>query len=79
MSVRRFVRFESNGLIESDIHGDGKIGVLVDLAKGESDLAKDVCMQVAAARPEYLNREKVPEEKVQKAVSYTHLSRSEIK
>ncbi len=66
MSVRRFVRFESNGLIESYIHGDGKIGVLVDLAKGESDLAKDVCMQVAAARPEYLNREKVPEEKVQK-------------
>ena len=66
MSVRRFVRFESNGLIESYIHGDGKIGVLVDLAKGESDLAKDVCMQVAAARPEYLNREEVPEEKVQK-------------
>ncbi len=66
MSVRRFVRLESNGLIESYIHGDGKIGVLVDLAKGESDLAKDVCMQVAAARPEYLNREEVPEEKVQK-------------
>ena len=66
MSVRRFVRFESNGLIESYIHGDGKIRVLVDLAKGESDLAKDVCMQVAAARPEYLNREEVPEEKVQK-------------
>lgn len=66
MSVRRFVRFESNGLVESYIHGDGKIGVLVDLAKGESDLAKDICMQVAAARPEYLNREEVPEEKVQK-------------
>ena len=66
MSIRRFVRFESDGLIESYIHGDGKIGVLVDLAKGESDLAKDICMQVAAARPEYLNRQEVPEEKVQK-------------
>ena len=66
MSIRRFVRFESNGLVESYIHGEGKIGVLVDLEKGESDLAKDICMQVAAARPEYLNREEVPEEKVQK-------------
>ena len=66
MSVRRFVRFESQGLVESYIHGDGKIGVLVDLAKGESDLAKDICMQVAAARPEYLNREEVPQDKVQK-------------
>ena len=66
MSIRRFVRYESQGLVESYIHGDGKIGVLVDLAKGDSELAKDICMQVAAARPEYLNREAVPAEKVQK-------------
>ncbi len=64
MSIRRFVRFESNGLIESYIHGDGKIGVLVDLGKGESEVAKDVCMQVAAAKPEYLNRTDVPQEEV---------------
>ena len=66
MSIRRFVRYESQGLVESYIHGDGKIGVLVDLSKGDSELAKDICMQVAAARPEYLNREAVPAEKVQK-------------
>ena len=66
MSIRRFVRFESNGLVESYIHGDGKIGVLVELGKGESDVAKDVCMQVAAARPEYLNRAAVPQEEVAK-------------
>ena len=66
MSIRRFVRYESQDLVESYIHGDGKIGVLVDLAKGDSELAKDICMQVAAARPEYLNREAVPAEKVQK-------------
>ena len=66
MSIRRFVRFESEGLVESYIHGDGKIGVLVDLAKGESDLAKDVCMQVAAAKPEYLDRKAVPQEEVAK-------------
>ena len=64
MSVRRFERFESTGLIESYIHGDGKIGVLVDFPKGEESVAKDVCMQIAAARPEYLNREQVPQDVV---------------
>jgi len=66
MSIRRFVRFESQGLVESYIHGDGKIGVLVDMPKGESEVAKDVCMQIAAAKPEYLNREAVPEAEVAK-------------
>lgn len=60
MSIRRFVRFESNGLVGSYIHGDGKIGVLVDLAKGEEELAKDLCLQIAAAKPEYLSRKDVP-------------------
>ena len=66
MSIRRFERFESDGLVESYIHGAGKIAVLVNFAKGETELAKDVCMQIAAARPEYLNREAVPQEQVAK-------------
>ena len=64
MSIRRFERFESNGLVESYIHGDGKIGVLVEMENGNTDLAKDVCMQIAAARPEYLDREAVPADRV---------------
>ena len=64
MSIRRFERFESNGLIETYTHGDGKIGVLVDFSKRNPEVAKDVCMQIAAARPEYLNREAVPEDAV---------------
>ena len=66
MSIRRFERFESEGLVESYIHGAGKIAVLVDFAKGETELAKDVCMQIAAARPEFFNRESVPQERVAK-------------
>ncbi len=66
MSIRRFERFESAGLVESYIHGAGKIAVLVDFAKGESELAKDVCMQIAAARPEFFNRESVPQDRVAK-------------
>ncbi len=66
MTIRRFERFESTGLVESYIHGAGKIAVLVDFAKGETELAKDVCMQIAAAKPEYLNREAVPQDRVEK-------------
>ena len=60
MSIRRFARYESTGMVASYIHGDGKIGVLVDCTKGSEDVAKDVCMQIAAARPEYLDRNSVP-------------------
>ena len=67
LSIRRFVRFETaDGLIEKYIHGDGKIAVLVNMKKGDSTVAKDICMQIAAARPEYVRREEVPEERVAK-------------
>ena len=66
MSIRRFARFESEGLVEKYIHGDGKIAVLVNMVNGNKELAKDVCMQIAAAKPEFLNRESVPAERVEK-------------
>ena len=67
LSIRRFTRYETtDGLIEKYIHGDGKIAVLVNLKGGDSNLAKDICMQIAAARPEYLNREAVPQERLDK-------------
>ena len=67
MSIRRFERFESaNGLVAKYIHGDGKIAVLVEMENATEELAKDVCMQIAAARPEYLDRESVPQERVEK-------------
>lgn len=66
MSIRRFERFETNNLLESYIHGDGKIAVLVEMENGTQELAKDICMQIAAARPEYLDRESVPEERLAK-------------
>ncbi len=66
MNIRRFARFESEGLVEKYIHGDGKIAVLVNMKKGDSTVAKDICMQIAAARPEYVRREEVPEERVAK-------------
>jgi len=61
ISVRRFVRFESaEGKVYSYIHAGGKIGVLVDMKGGDAELGKDIAMQVAAANPQFLNRNAVP-------------------
>ena len=67
MNIRRFSRFETtDGLIESYIHGNGKIAVLVNMKNADTELAKDICMQVAAARPEFLNEAAVPAERLAK-------------
>ena len=72
MTVRRFVRFEAkNGLIDYYIHMGGKIGVLIECSFSKDGtaanpdflfLVKDLAMQVAAAKPEYVHREEVPTE-----------------
>lgn len=73
MTVRRFARFElaASGLIDYYIHMGGKIGVLIEcgVTKAETAgnaefaaLVKDLAMQVAAAKPEYLTRAEVPAE-----------------
>ncbi|HEY3418875.1 MAG TPA: translation elongation factor Ts [Armatimonadota bacterium] len=66
IQFRRGVKFaSSNGVVESYIHLGGKIGVLVQVDGSNADparaLAKDLAMQVAAASPEYLSREDVPQ------------------
>ena len=66
LNIRRFARFASEGLVEKYIHGDGKIAVLINMKKGSKEVAKDVCMQIVAARPEYLNEESVPAERIEK-------------
>ena len=66
IKIRRFVRYE--GVVATYIHGGGRIGVLVKFdttpeiaAKEEfKAYAKDICMQVAAANPGYLNEASVP-------------------
>ncbi|GAA0857457.1 translation elongation factor Ts [Clostridium baratii] len=72
MTVRRFERLSlENGAIESYIHGGGRIGVLVEVStEGNvdvaSEVAKEVCMQVAAANPLFLNRDSVDQEALEK-------------
>jgi elongation factor Ts len=73
MNIRRFVRFETPaGVAASYIHAGGKIGVLVELATANagdervSTLARQLAMHVAAANPQYLCREEVPAEVVER-------------
>ena len=66
INIRRFKRFETQGLVGKYIHGEGKIAVLVNMKKGDFETAKDVCMQIAAAKPEYLDEASVPAERVAK-------------
>ncbi|MCC4116645.1 translation elongation factor Ts [Aromatoleum toluclasticum] len=55
MTLRRFVRVEAKGRLASYIHGGAKIGVLIDLVGGDEQLAKDLAMHIAAAKPKALD------------------------
>ena len=61
LSLRRFVRYETDGNTASYLHGS-RIGVIVDYKGGDEQLGKDVAMQIAASNPLYLSREDVPAE-----------------
>ena len=74
-AAKKAGRIAAEGLVESYIHGDGRIGVLVEV-NIETDFAaknpefrefvKDVAMQIAANKPEYVKREDVPADVVEK-------------
>ena len=70
---RKAGRVAKEGLITSYIHGEGRLGVLVEV-NCETDfvartpdfkaLARDVALQVAASDPRYVSREDIPEDVV---------------
>ena len=59
IQVRRVVRVSTDGVLGTYIHGD-RIGVTVDLAGGDKDLARDLAMHVAALNPEFVSVDDVP-------------------
>ena len=72
ISIRRFERYETAGLVSSYIHMGGKVGVLVEVAteaannEAVQELAHDICLQIAAAKPEAVRREEVNSENLEK-------------
>ena len=62
IQIRRvhFIKASGNERIGSYSH-HGRIGVLVKIAGGNDELAKDLAMHIAAMKPEYLTAQMVPE------------------
>jgi len=71
ISVRRFELYEvaGTGLVHAYIHGDGRVGVIIELettgcdvtAKPEVDeLAHDLCLQIASLKAQYVSRNEIP-------------------
>jgi len=58
-TVRRFVRFQTEGRLAAYLHGT-KIGVLVDYTGGDEALGKDIAMHIAASKPVCVSKEQVP-------------------
>jgi len=78
IQIKRFARFDAEGdnkLIATYIHPPGRIGAMVEVEcepaqlceKPEvQELVKDILLQIAAMRPEYLSVEDIPQEVIQK-------------
>jgi len=67
LSIRRFKKINTDGVVVAYVHGGGRIGVLVE---AETDVVNDeikealrnIAMQVAALNPKYTRRDEVGEE-----------------
>ncbi|MEN6316886.1 MAG: translation elongation factor Ts [Clostridiaceae bacterium] len=77
-AAKKAGRIAAEGLVEAYIHGNGRIGVLVevnvetDFAAANDEfkqLVKDIAMQIAAANPEYVRREEVPADVLEKEMN----------
>ena len=68
ITLRRFEILEQDDdqTLATYLHMGGQIGVAVLLEGADEELAKNVAMHIAAANPDYLNRDAVPEEEVEK-------------
>ncbi len=74
-AAKKAGREAKEGKVASYIHAGGKIGVLVEV-NCETDfvantdefnnLCKDIAMHIAAANPQYVSREEIPEEVLEK-------------
>ncbi|HEY8500660.1 MAG TPA: translation elongation factor Ts [Clostridia bacterium] len=74
-AAKKAGRIAAEGVVDSYIHGGGRIGVLVevnietDFAAKNAEfrtLVKDIAMQIAASNPLYVSREEIPPEVIEK-------------
>ncbi len=55
ISVRRFVRYQTDGLVATYLHGK-KIGIMLELTGGNAAVGADVAMHIAATNPKCVDR-----------------------
>ncbi|PKM10518.1 MAG: elongation factor Ts [Gammaproteobacteria bacterium HGW-Gammaproteobacteria-3] len=65
IAIRRFEKYNAEGGVACYLHGS-KIGVLVELAKADDELGKDIAMHVAAINPSCVSEEQVSQEAIAK-------------
>jgi len=74
-AAKKAGRIATDGLVSSYIHAGGKMGVLVEVncetdfvAKTEDfqTFVKNIAMHIAAANPQYIRREEIPEEALER-------------
>jgi elongation factor Ts len=70
LELGRFARFEG-GYVTSYLHRSDRdlpptLGVLLQLDKASEEVAKDLTQQIAAMRPQYVTRDEVPADVVEK-------------
>ena len=68
ITIRRFAKVATDGVIVPYIHGAGRIGVLVETnaVDGAEEAAKNIAMQIAAMNPQYIGRSDMSDEEVVK-------------
>jgi elongation factor Ts len=67
IGVRRIELLSADaGVVAAYVHGNNRIAVLVALTGGDSDLAKDVAMHVAAVNPQVVSPDDMPAEAIAK-------------
>jgi len=76
-AAKKAGRTAGQGLVASYIHGNGKIGVLLEVncetdfvarTTDFQELAKDIAMQIAASNPSYITREEISSELIEEEI-----------
>jgi len=74
-AAKKAGRIAAEGIVDSYIHGDGRIGVLVEVncetdfvAKTDEfkSFVRDIAMHIAASNPKYVSRDEIPQEELDK-------------
>lgn len=80
-AAKRADRQASEGVVELYSHGNGRVGVMVELncetdfvARSEAfrNLAHEIALQIAAAAPKYIREEEIPEEELAQEAEIAH-------